>query len=212
MAQRLYHQHLTAPVDMRSAVRDLCGVQAQFMSNAMHALRIRTVDFDEADAQQLIKSWTLRGTMHVFAPEDLPLFLHENRTHFLRPCDTLEADEHLTRERKRYFAECIVAAVASGVAEREALKAVCFEKGMTEDEAQSVFNAWGGTIRALCEAGQLCHKVQERKAYRLCPPFEPMGENEAHQELVRRYFAHYGPATIRDAAYFFGAPQGQIRR
>lgn len=209
---RLARQHLVQPVSMEKAVRDLCGVQAQFLSNAMHALRIRCHDFDPVLAQkQLVKSWTLRGTMHVFAREDLPLMLHEGRSHFLRPCDTLEADEHMTKERKAFFAELITRKIGEGICEREALKAVCAENGMTQTEEESLFNAWGGVIRALCEAGRICHQVQEKKAFQLCPPFEPMPNAEAELELARRYFTHYGPATIRDAAYFFAATQKKVR-
>lgn len=83
---------------------------------------------------------------------------------------------------------------------------------MTETESKSLFDPWGGTIRALCEAGLLCHKVQETKAYQLCPPFEPLAKEVAQLEMARRYFAHFGPATIRDAAYFFAATQGQVKK
>ena len=74
-----------------------------------------------------------------------------------------------------------------------------------------MFDPWGGTIRALCEAGRLCHKVQVKKAYQLCPAFEPMAEEPACLELARRYFTHFGPATIKDAAYFFGTTQTKVK-
>ena len=74
--RRLAGQRLIAPEDKLSAARSLCGVQAQFMSNALHALRIRCSGFDEgAAADGLVKNWTLRGTVHVFAESDLPLFI-----------------------------------------------------------------------------------------------------------------------------------------
>lgn len=209
---QLFNQHLTARTDMCSAVRDMLGLQAQFLSNAMHALRIRCDDFSEAEAQALlIKSWTIRGTMHVFLPDDLPLMLHSGREHFLRPCDTMEADERISAERKRHFAKIIVNAVGDGVHDRESLKELCRDAGMTEDEGESVFNAWGGTIRALCENGTLCHLVQGKKTFRLCPSFTPMPKDEAELELARRYFTHYAPATIRDAAYFFGTSQARVK-
>ena len=102
-------------------------------------------------------------------------------------------------------------AVSQGVDEREALKAVCEKAEMTESESQSLFDPWGGTIRALCEVGRLCHKVQEKKAYQLCLAFEPMSEEPARIELARRYFTHFGPATIKDAAYFFGTTQTKVK-
>jgi len=212
MLLRLRNQHLLEPAGCRDVVRDLCGVQAQFMSNAFHALKIRSNDFDPERPGGLVKSWTVRGTMHLFDEADLPLFLHEGRRHFLRPCDTLEADEVMTAERKRYFAAAIAEGVRDGISGREELRELCRHLGASEDEEKSLFNSWGGIIRALCENGTLCHQAGEKKAYRLCPPFEPMGEEEARLEMARRYFTYFGPATVRDAAYFFGRPQRDIKR
>ena len=206
--RRLAGQHLLAPADTQTVVKDLCGVQAQFLSHALHGLSIRC---NEVSADGLVKSWTNRGTMHLFSVDDLPLFLYEGRTHFLRPVDTLESDAYISADRKAYFADLIVDAVAQGIDEREALKSVCEKAGMTEHESQSLFDPWGGTIRALCETGRLCHKVQEKKAYQLCPAFEPMAEKSAQLELARRYFTHFGPATVKDATYFFGATQTKVK-
>ena len=206
--RRLAGQHLLAPTDTQTVVKHLCGVQAQFLSHALHGLSIRCT---EVNTNGLTKSWTNRGTMHLFSVDDFPLFLHEGRTHFLRPVDPMEADAYINADRKAYFADLIVDAVAQGIDEREALKAVCEKSGMTERESQSLFDPWGGTIRALCEAGRLCHKVQEKKAYQLCPTFEPMAEEPARLELARRYFTHFGPATVKDAAYFFGTTQTKIK-
>lgn len=215
--RQLENQHLLSGADCRAVVRDLCGIQAQYLSNAFHAIRIRCAHFQEADTERLVKSWTIRGTMHVFAEEDLPLFLHTGRKRFLRPCDTLEADDHITKERKAYFAALMERSIASGITGREALRDVCLKNGMTDGEAESVFNAWGGTVRALCEAGRICYAVPvqargEEKAFRLCPAFTPMEGDAARLELARRYFTFYAPATIRDAAYFFAATQAEIKR
>ena len=206
--RRLAGQHLLAPSYTQTVVKDLCGVQAQFLSHALHGLSIRC---NEVNTDGLVKSWTNRGTMHLFSVDDLPLFLHEGRTHFLRPVDTFESDAYITANRKAYFADLIVDAVSQEIDEREALKTVCEKAGMTASESKSLFDPWGGIIRALCETGRICHKVQEKKTYQLCPAFEPMSENKARIELARRYFTHFGPATIKDAAYFFGTTQAKVK-
>lgn len=205
---RLAAQHLLKRADTQTVVKDLCGVQAQFLSNALHALSIRC---DEVRTDDLVKSWTNRGTMHLFSVDDLPLFLHHGRTHFLRPVDTFDTDAYLSAARKAYFADLIAEAIGQGIDEREALKIVCEHSGMTEAESKSAFDPWGGLIRALCESGRICHKVQEKKAFQLCPAFEPMDEAPAKLELARRYFTHFGPATIKDAACFFGCTQAQVK-
>lgn len=209
LLRRLAGQHLLFPSDTQTVVKDLCGVQAQFLSHALHGLSIRC---HSVSTEGLIKSWTNRGTMHLFSTDDLPLFLYQGRSHFLRPVDTMEADAFITASRKGYFADLMVEAVAQGIDQREDLKELCRQAGMTETESKSLFDPWGGTIRALCEAGRLCHKAQETKAYQPCPPFKPMPGEVAQLEMARRYFARFGPATIRDAAYFFAATQGQVKK
>lgn len=206
--RRLAGLHLLAPADTQTVAKDLCGLQAQFLRHALHGLKLRT---NEINTDGLIKSWTNRGTLHLFSVDDLPLFLHEGRTHFLRPVDTLESDAYISAERKAYFADLIINAVSQGIDEREALKAMCEKAGMTERESRSLFDPWGGLIRALCETGKLCHQVQEKKAYRLCPAFVPMEADAAQLELARRYFTHFGPATLKDAAYFFGTTQSKVK-
>ena len=38
-----------------------------------------------------------------------------------------------------------------------------------------------------------------------------MDAAEAELTLARRYFTHYGPASLRDAAYFFRVPQTKVK-
>lgn len=209
--QRLSNQRLLAPCSVEETVRGLCGLQAQFFSNALHALRIRCGhEPTAAELAPLLKTWTLRGTLHLVHERDLPLFLHEGRTHFLRPCDTMDSDERLSAGRKRFFSALIARKIAEGMCERDALREACFATGMTETEASSAFDAWGGLIRAMCEAGEIGHAPQQKKAFRLCPPFVPMARGDARRELLRRYLLSYGPVSLRDASYFFGAPQREI--
>lgn len=208
-ARILYGQHLTDPADFLTVCRDLNGIQAQFFSAAMHNLSIRTAG--GAEGEKLVKSWTLRGTVHLFDPADLPLYLHEGRTHYLRPVDQMTEDEFITLPRKRYFADLILERLVDGPQLRENLKDACFASGMTEQESESIFNSWGGTLRYLAETGQITHVVGEEKAFQLCPPFMPMAEESARVEMARRYFA-MGPATVKDAAYFFGRPQREVKQ
>lgn len=215
--RRLAGQRLIAPEDKLSAARSLCGVQAQFMSNALHALRIRSSDFDEgAAADGLVKNWTLRGTVHVFAESDLPLFIRAEdyrKNEWSAPnWWNSRPDWVLTPERQRYLSDVVLAALGEGARTREELKETCRAEGMTPEEEQSMFHPWGGGVRQLCERGFMHYAASERKEFRLTPVFEPLPEGEAKLELARRYFENYGPATIKDAAYFFGTTQAEVRR
>ncbi len=211
--RRLAGQHLLAPAPPLTVAEDLCGLQAQFLSAACHALCIRSTEDSLAG---LVKSWTLRGTVHLFPEPDLPLYIRRRGT----PEDVTASAwyrwlcDHgypLTEERARFFAVLMAEAIARGSDTREGLRLMCRERGMTETEEAHVFHGWGGSIAQLAELGVICFKVQEEKAYRLCPDFTPMAAENAEIELARRYFTHYGPATLRDAAYFFRCPQTRVK-
>ena len=220
--RRLHAQHLLSPTEPLSAAGGLCGLQAQFLRNAVHALRIRS---DTAELAGLVKTWTLRGTVHLLPERDLPLYL--------RHCGTAEdvcmSGWYRWRtergganppERERMLARLLTEAVANGIDEREALRTHLRACGMTAAEEAHAFDPWGGLIRELAEIGVLAFQIgmaddthpAEQKRYRLLRPFTPLAEDAAQEEIARRYLLHYGPATLRDAAYFLHWTQAEIRK
>lgn len=215
---RLSNQYLLHAGERMRVLRAMNGFQAQFLSNALHAMRLRCAAYDNAHAADgFVKGWTLRGTMHIFAEADLPLFLHSgcqyrSRDWTLPSFWNQRPDWALTPQRQAYFSDLIVDALAQGPLTRESLKDRCRAAGMTQAEEDSMFHPWGGGIRELCERGFLCGMVSEEKAFRLCPAFTPMEERDALLEQTRRYFTNYGPASIRDAAYYFGSSQAEIKK
>ncbi|MBQ8497698.1 MAG: winged helix DNA-binding domain-containing protein [Clostridia bacterium] len=218
--RQMTNQYLIQKTDKLTAVRDLCGVQAQFMSNAIHSLKIRCHDFDERTlAEGLVKNWTIRGTVHVFAESDLSLFKHCNNGKNYRSenfCGYGRSDGSkrrwtLTPERQLYFSRLILQEIESGAKTRDELKILCRNHGMTALEEDSMFDQWGGGIRDLCERGFMNYAVQEKKAYIPAPLFTPIPEAQANLEIARRYFTHIAPATMHDAMYFFHATAAQVK-
>lgn len=221
LIRRMTAQHLLSPASPLDVPGDLCGLQAQFLRNAIHALRIRTDDLRTA---RIIKTWTLRGTVHLIPERDLPLYLRHCGT-AEDVCQsgwyqwTAERGHANPPEREIELARQLVEAIGNGMDTRDALREHLRTCGMTEDEEARVFNPWGGLIAELVNIGVLAFRVDmldathpdETKRYRLLPPFQPVEESAARLELARRYFTHYGPATLRDAAYFFHWTQAEIK-
>lgn len=218
--RQITNQYLLAPADKLTVMRDLCGVQAQFMTNALHSLKIRTNDYDEQTvADGLVKNWSVRGTVHVFAESDLPLFIRCNNgadyrknewqgysyMKNQRPCWAL------TPERQKYLADIIISAVSERAYTRDELKELCRANGMTKIEEDCMFESWGGGIRELCVRGFMNYTVQEKKQYIASPEFSPIPEEEAKFEIARRYFTNIAPATIHDAMYYTGAKQAEVK-
>src|SRR6478672_10424487 len=82
-AWRLEQQYLAPRLgrqDLICAVERVLGVQAQVMSAAELSIGARVEGLKRADVQRalwqdctLVKTWAMRGTIHIFAAEDLPL-------------------------------------------------------------------------------------------------------------------------------------------
>ncbi len=218
--RRLANHYLITPADKLTVVRDLCGIQSQFMTNVFHSLMIRCTDYSEDTVREgLAKNWTLRGTVHVFAEDDLPLFMHCNNGRDYRWNDwrgytfwNRRDSWALTPERQKFFADIILKAVEIMPQRRDELKAACREHGMPPCEEESMFDPWGGGIRELCERGFINYTVQEKKEYCLSPQFTPIPEEEAMLEIARRYFTHFAPATIHDAQYYFRKSAAEIKK
>ncbi len=216
---QLYRQHLTNRSDKTTVLKDLCGVQAQFMVNALHSLKIRCNDYDdETVGCGLAKNWTVRGTVHVFAEDDLSLFIHCNNGKDYRKNDwhgyrfwSQRDSWSLTPERQKYLSEIVLSAIANQPYTREELKEICRTAGMTELEEESMFMPWGGGMRELCERGFLNYIVQEKKAFCLAPEFVPIPEENANLEICKRYLTHMAPATISDICYYFKCNQKQAK-
>lgn len=217
--RRLGAQYLTQKTDTQTAVRGLCGFQAQFLSNALHAMRLRCTDVSgNAVPAGLCKNWTVRGTVHVFSEADLGLFVRAEGGRNYRSLDfsgytfwNRRDVWSLTPARQRYFSEVILDALAGGAMTREALRTLCREHGMDESEENSMFDPWGGGIRELCERGFMHYTVSEEKTFCLTPLYTPMEDDAAELELARRYFTHYGPASIHDCQYFFHTTSAQVK-
>ena len=119
---RLHAQHLLSPGVNPAA--DMCGLQAQFLRNAVHALRIRS---GKTNVDGLVKTWTLRGTVHLVPECDLPLYLR-NCGGAEAICQsgwyrwTAERGQVNPPAREIELARLALEAIAQGIDEREALR------------------------------------------------------------------------------------------
>src|SRR5918996_159753 len=88
---RLSRQHLDRRLPKRAlldVIRDVCGIHAQVQSSAeLQAwARVSGVTPEEVRAalweeRTLVRTWAMRGTIHVLTAEDLPLYVAALRQH-----------------------------------------------------------------------------------------------------------------------------------
>ena len=215
-ARQLAAQYLTRPGEMIDVAAGLCGVQAQFLPQALHGLAIRSTDFSPALAQaRLVKNWTLRGTLHIFPEEDQALYLDPDlyRSHDWTIPDFWNSrpDWSLSPQRQELFTQVILNALSGGPCTREQLKDLCRDQGMTPAEEGSLFHPWGGGIRQLCQRGFLHYAVREEKTLCLSRLIPPLSREKSALSRVKRALVHTCPTTVHDLMYFFRASSTQVK-
>lgn len=219
-AWRLAQQGLAPRVDGAGGARaaaQVLGVQAQVMSAAELALGARVDGLTRAAVQRalwqdrtLVKTWAMRGTIHLFAAADLPLIVAargaEGGRHRLHDFLQLGFTEAQYDEFLRVVPEVVGAepmpreALASAVAERMGTPAV---------RAALLGSSWGTLWKPAMFRGDLCFGPGEGRTgtfvnpHRWLPAWRAWNPQEAQREVTRRYLRAYGPATPRDFGFWW---------
>ena len=151
---QLAGQFLASPAPGTAVAAGLCGLQAQYLSNAVYSLYLRS---GSADTAGLVKSWTLRGTLHLFPASDFFLY-HPDAPGVEGIFETLYGrwlyNGHcaVPRERMLLFARTVAGGLGDAPVSRDALRDLCRQAGMTRQEEERVFDGWGGVIRFMLYA------------------------------------------------------------
>jgi hypothetical protein len=196
----------TASVD--EVVRRLCGVQAQVASSAELAVRVRRTtsapgEVGEALADgRLIKTWAMRGTLHLLTPEDAGSFLalmaagrtwerKSWQTYFGVTPDTVELLRDVVRE-----------ALDGRTLTREELVAAVVERRGLEHVGQTLRSGWGTLLKPLAWHGDLCFgpsqgtRVTFMRPEAASPRWAGLPDlDTAAERAIVGYLGAYGPAT-----------------
>lgn len=223
---RLRAQRLSAarPEQVGAIVAEVAALQAQSTPAARLAVRARAggehltaADVDAACAERrVVRTWLLRGTLHLVAAADLrwmlslvgPVFAAAQRRRRLE----LGLDDAVCERGLTLIGEALAGSAPLTRAELvERLAAA----GLALDPAGQ---APANLLSYAALRGLIC-RGPERGAeptYVLLDEWLPGGRtpdrDEALAELARRYLAAYGPATVRDFMWWSGLPAAPARR
>jgi uncharacterized protein YcaQ len=221
-AFRLARNHLTARAPRGSLVevtRRIGGLHAQVMSSADLSLwtRIRghrPEDLPRAlwEERTLVKTWLMRGTLHLVPAVDLPLY-----------CAALDSRGEYAGAWLRYFdvtaddMERLIEVIGESLDEprtrRELGAAVKARLGARM--AKNLTGSWGSFLKPAARRGVLCFGPSEGQNVTFVRPdawlkeWRPVGREEALAELLRRFLTAYGPASRDQFAEWSGG--GHVR-
>lgn len=209
LARRLAVHHLDTPSadGLVPLVRRLCGVHAQLASSAEAAIWLRTggavgpTDVRRALAEDrtLVKTWTLRGTLHLLPAADLPTWTAALGTRsFSRPSSWY--DYHGVTPEDMAALEATVPEVLSGTPmTREELATAVAERAGRPQLVERLRSGWGGVLKPMAARGQLAFGPPDGRSVTFVAPaawlgeWEPVAPERAVADLVRAILDGYGP-------------------
>jgi len=189
-------------------VRRLCGVQAQVASSAELAVRVRRRASRAGEVSRalsdgrLIKTWAMRGALHLLTPEEGGAFL------------ALIADGRSWElpSWQRYFGmktkhwDALRAAVREALDGRpltreELVTAIVAQRGLGH-LGEELRSGWGTLFKPLAWQGELCYGPSQGTRVTFTRPDVASSRwagvpsaDEAAPIVIRAYLAAYGPAT-----------------
>jgi len=215
-AFRLERHHLLRRAPRRELVRvagEIGGAQAQVMSSAELQLAVRSACRvgDVRDAlwkdRTLVKTWLIRGTLHLLPSADLPLFTAALRT--IRWTDAWFRWLKMTERELDSLIEAMGDALTDTPMTKEELTARV-GRGRPAHIREAIGGSWGSLLKPAARRGLLAFGPSRGTNVTLVnprhwlPKWRDIDTNEAIVELARRYLRVYGPATKKDFTRWFG--------
>ncbi|MGW4115729.1 winged helix DNA-binding domain-containing protein [Actinosynnema sp. NPDC004786] len=196
-------------------VSRLCGLHAQLMSSAGATLRAR-VDGLADDAVEralwtdrtLVKTWSMRGTLHLLPADEYPLWQAGFATyrHYLKP--VWLRNFHITADEL----DALVEAVGEVLTDRLLTRAELADEvaaRTSADLGRKLRESWGAYLKPASFRGRLVFGPGEGQFVRFTSPrtwlgFDPTPAEGAVEEVALRFLAQQGPATREDFARWWG--------
>ena len=201
------------------AVAKTVGLQAQDVRAARLSVRVRTSDLERSDvdaavaARKVIRTWAMRGTLHMLAAEDVSWVVGLLGPYFANRLAgrrrQLGLDE-ATCERA-VDALKIVLAKETPLTRAELVARLADHGIVLDPKSQAPAHLMAyAAMTGLVHRGPEADK--DEPTYELTTNPRPrLPDDEALARLAARYLAGYGPATVEDFATWSGLPTGRAR-
>ena len=211
--------HRAPKKDLIRVVGEIGGVQAQVMSAAELQVGVR-VDCTVDDVRHalwtrrtLVKTWLMRGTLHLVPAEDLPIFTAAMSAFGIRNTNAWLKWLQITERELTELTDAIGHTLDGRGLTREELIAKV-GKGRSEAIQQAMKSGWGGVLKPVARKGRLCFGPNRGQSVTFVRPEQWLGSwremdpDTALIEVARRYLRAYGPATKSDFARWWGTWPG----
>ena len=203
--------------DFVKAVMRTGGIQAQVMSAAELALGARVDGLSPQDVQSalwqdrtLVKTWAMRGTLHLISASEFPLYVAARSLHETRNWTNYFNYYGITQTQYEAFLAATPQVLGRQPMTREQFAAAIAEHtGVPELHSLVLTKGWGTPLKPLAWRGDLCFGPNQGRNVTFVRPstwigrWQPVEPYTALQEIARRYLRVYGPARPQDFALWW---------
>ena len=222
LAWRMARQHLRQRVSSKQAldvIVDLCGLHAQVMSSAELTLAAR-VDGLASDAVQqmlwqdrtLVKTWAMRGTLHLLPASELPLWCAAQSVAPPRyHAGSWQKAFGVTRAEMESAIAVVPSVLKSKMLTREELATALATETDLPHLAEALTGSWGTVLKPLAFVGAICFAPSDGRNVRFTDPgrwlggWQAVDPETANAAVIRRYLHTYGPATTQEVSRWLGS-------
>jgi hypothetical protein len=205
---------------MLAVASRLCGLHAQVMSSAELTVWARVERLDRNAVQRalwhdrtLVKTWAMRGTLHLLVSDELAVWHAALGTSRRYRSETGWKNYlGITLDEVDRISAAIASALQGRLLTREDLvREVVRITGSRAFGVSLAANSWGTILKPAAFAGGLCfgpsvgQRVQfTHPASWLAKAPKRVDPSAAAAEIKRRFLSAYGPATYHDLARWWG--------
>jgi hypothetical protein len=194
-------------------------MQAQDLPGARWSVGLRQVDSTDAAieaalaAGEIVRSWPIRGTLHLVAPEDLTWMLAVSAPRQATAAAKRRDDLEITAEQLARAGDIAVELMSGGVSvRRDRLLEAWQAAGISAAGQRGYHLLWnlgrdGLIVFGASEGKQPTFALLEEWV----PRSRALDGDEALGEFASRYFRSHGPATVQDLAWWASITLGDAR-
>lgn len=219
--RRLASQRIAHPLgsDPTEVVRWMGAIQAQDYLSALWAVGARTSGASEQAvaaalaAGRIVRTWPMRGTIHLVAPEDVRWMLALLTPRIVQRTQGRLRQLGLDSATLAASERVLTAALEGGKHLTRSTLFAALEEASISTAGQRGIHILG----QLAQAGLLCFGAHAGKqpTFTLLeewvPAARPLSRDEAVAALTIRYFTSHGPATIHDFCHWSGLTVADAR-
>jgi hypothetical protein len=207
----------TSAIDV---VRRQVGVQAQDHRQARLGVRARSkgltaddVERERVEDRSFVRTWVMRGTIHLVATEDLPWVRDLVAPPLIAQAYLRMKQEGLPRDKVPRARRLLLKLLEDGPVTRADLREQLAGKGIRPKGRQALVQLLFLTsLEGETVTGPYIDGKETMVLVRdWLPKKRPRPPKDPAAELVRRYLAGYGPATIEDFRMWSSVPAGLAR-